>query len=52
MHFRVGIEREPFADEGQPVGEVEGAKARSRVVAAVFAPVRGEAKLKKLFRKV
>src|ERR1035441_3643001 len=36
MHFRVRVEREPFADEGQPVGEVEGAKARAGVVGAVL----------------
>jgi hypothetical protein len=31
MHFRVGIEREPIADERQPVGEVECPKMRAWV---------------------
>ena len=34
MHLRVRIEREPIADKGQPVGEVEGAKARAGIVGA------------------
>ena len=34
VHLRVGVEREPIADKGQPVGEVEGAKARAGIVAA------------------
>src|ERR1039457_1173570 len=36
MHFRVRVEREPFADEGQPAGEVEGANARAGVAGAVL----------------
>jgi hypothetical protein len=51
MHFRVGIEREPIADEGQPVREVEGAKAGARIVTELDRGI-GRWKLKKLFRKV
>ena len=32
MHLGVRIEREPVADEGKPVGEVESAKAGAGVL--------------------
>ena len=36
MRLRVRVEREPIADEGKPVGEVEGAKTGAGIVAAVL----------------
>jgi hypothetical protein len=32
VHFRVAVEREPFADEGKPVREVECAKAGAGIL--------------------
>ena len=51
MHFRVGIERKPVANKGQPVGEVEGAKTRARIVAAVLAPIGGGGEAEKALQE-
>ena len=36
VDFRIGVEGEPIADEGQAVGEVECAEAGAGISGAVF----------------
>ena len=51
MHFRVRVEREPFADEGQPIREIECAKACAGIIAAVFGVATGRRQADKTLQK-
>ena len=39
VRFRVGVEGKPIADEGEPVGKVESAETRARVLGRILDPV-------------
>jgi len=51
MHLRVRIEREPFANEGQPVRKIESAKARAGIVAAILGRATGRGHTDKALQK-
>ena len=52
MYLRVGIKRQPLANERQPVGEVERAKARAWIVARKLYCLAWRRKTEKAFQEI